>query len=56
MTQYWYDTIKQKVVDDEERGSSADLLGPYPTREAAENWRATRDAREAAWGDDDEDG
>jgi hypothetical protein len=55
MTQYWYDTRLAKVVDDDERGSSTDLLGPYPTREAAENWRATHEAREAAWKDDDED-
>ena len=31
-----------------------DVLGPYPTREAAEGWRDTVEARNEAWKDEDE--
>lgn len=32
-----------------------DRLGPYSTEEAARNWQATRDSREEAWKDQDEE-
>jgi hypothetical protein len=31
-----------------------DLLGPYPSAEAARNWRQQRDAREDRWQAQDE--
>jgi hypothetical protein len=31
-----------------------DRMGPYPTREDAENWRQRVAERNAAWGDDDD--
>ena len=30
------------------------MLGPYPTKGHAENWKATKDARNDAWDEDDD--
>jgi hypothetical protein len=46
---WWWDLAAGKAVRDDERGPARDLLGPYPSREAAEHWRDQRDAREEAW-------
>jgi hypothetical protein len=52
----WYFDLKAgRAVSGDERGPAKDLLGPYPSKEAAENWRATHDAREDAWDDGDDD-
>jgi hypothetical protein len=59
MTEWYFDLKTGRAVSDDERGPAKDLLGPYPSKEAAENWRATHDAREDAWGDEadaDEEG
>lgn len=60
---YWSLTEGRAVLADE-RGPADDVLGPYPTRTAAENWRdlveernETWDEQDRAWrGDDNEDG
>ena len=46
---WWWDLAAGRAVRDEERGPARNLLGPYPSRQAAENWREQRDAREEAW-------
>lgn len=57
MTQWWFDVKQGRAVSDEERGPDRDVLGPYPTKEAAEDWRSGHDARNEAWDEDDrEDG
>lgn len=56
MTQQWWFDVKQgRAVADDERGPDRDLLGPYPSKEAAEDWRSTHTAREEA-ADDAEEG
>lgn len=51
--QWWWDLVGGRAVSDEERGPDMDLLGPYPTKEAAENWRVTHELREEAWKEED---
>ena len=57
MAEWYFDLKRGVAVPGDERGPAKDLLGPYPSRAAAENWRATHDDREAAWdgeeGDDE---
>lgn len=38
----------------EERDDPDNLLGPYPTEEAARNWKALNEARNEAWDEEDE--
>jgi hypothetical protein len=56
MTEWYFDLKRGQAVQAEERGPAKDLLGPYPSKEAAENWRATHDEREAAWDPEAEEG
>jgi hypothetical protein len=56
MPEWYFDLKQSKAVTAEERGPAKDLLGPYPSREAAEKWRQTHEDREAAWDPDAEDG
>ena len=51
---WWWDLRAGRAVRDDERSSDKDVLGPYPTREAAEAWRQSHEAREEAWDDEDE--
>lgn len=54
-TDDWYFDLRKGVaVPASERGPGDHLLGPYPTRGHAENWRATNEARNKSWDDDDE--
>jgi hypothetical protein len=51
----WYFDVKRGVaVRASERGHADDLLGPYPTRSAAENWQTTHKSRSDAWAAEDE--
>jgi hypothetical protein len=52
--QWWWDLRHQRVVRDDERGPAHDVLGPYPSRAAAEQWRDSHEAREDAWEEEDE--
>jgi len=52
----WYWDLEHNVaVTADERGPGDRMLGPYPTKGAAENWRATSEARNEAWDDADEE-
>jgi hypothetical protein len=51
---YW-DLGKGRAVPAAARGRGDDVLGPYPTRTAAENWRSTVEARNDDWSDQDDD-
>ncbi len=51
----WYYCFKHKKVEKRDDCREMDRMGPYPTREDAENWRGRVAARNEAWGDDDED-
>ena len=51
----WYFDVKRGVaVPASERGHAEDLLGPYPGKTAAENWRQTVANRNDAWDAEDE--
>ena len=51
---YW-DLQKGRAVTADERGPGDDVLGPYPSREAAENWRSTVEARNENWDEQDDE-
>jgi hypothetical protein len=52
----WYWDLRRGVaVPAAERGPSDDTLGPYPSKAAAENWRAKVEERNEAWEQDDEE-
>jgi hypothetical protein len=52
--QWWWDLARGRAVRDDERGPDRSVLGPYPSREAAEAWRESHEAREEEWEDEDE--
>ena len=55
MADEWYWNVARNRVEKKgETGPAEDLLGPYPTEEAARNWRETNEARETAWKAQDE--
>lgn len=50
----WYWCHRHERVEEAGRACRAlDRLGPYPSPEAAENWRETASARNEAWDDQD---
>jgi hypothetical protein len=54
--QEWYwDLRRRRAVPADERGPGDDMLGPYPTKGEAENWRATIEARNEEWDEADEE-
>lgn len=50
----WYYCFKHQKVETHDESDEMDRMGPYPTREAAENWRQQVAARNDAWDEDDE--
>ena len=55
-TQQWYWCLHHHAVESEDTACSPGRrLGPYPTREAAENWKEQADARNEKWDASDED-
>lgn len=59
---YWYNVSTKQVETDETRARSAELLGPYATREQAQNALQAAhekteraDREDAQWNDEDED-
>ena len=52
----WYWDLRQgQAVSARDRGPADHLLGPYPTRAAAEHWRERVEARNDAWDEDDDE-
>lgn len=52
----WYWCQKHGVVESEEQKcGSLDRLGPYDSPEAAANWKATAEARNERWEEEDEE-
>ncbi len=51
---WWWDLTEGRAVTSAERPRDAEVLGPYDTRQAAEDWKATSEARNEAWKDEDE--
>jgi hypothetical protein len=52
----WYYCFKHQRVEKREECRQMDRMGPYPTREDAENWRQRVATRNREWGDDEEGG
>jgi hypothetical protein len=52
-TQYWYNTATREV-EEGHRSTWKNLMGPYPTRGAAEQALAKAAARNQAWDEQDE--
>lgn len=50
---WWWSLTENRAVTGDERGRDDEVLGPYPSREAAERWRETVEARNEAWSDAD---
>lgn len=51
--QFFFNTRTGQVETLKDKSQSKDLLGPYPTREAAEAALETARARTEAWDDED---
>jgi hypothetical protein len=51
--QWYWDLKRGQAVPAPERGRADDLLGPYPTKEAAEHWKERVDQRNEAWDEAD---
>ncbi|MCU4186881.1 hypothetical protein K6U06_21120 [Acidiferrimicrobium sp. IK] len=49
----WYWCLRHERVEPEDGCANAERLGPYPTREAAANWKATTEARNKEWDRED---
>ena len=49
----WYYCFKHKRVESRDECNQMDRMGPYPTREDAENWRQRVAERNKAWDEDD---
>ena len=52
--QWYFDVRRGVAVPALERGHADDMLGPYPSKAAAENWRDTVASRNDAWDAEDE--
>ncbi|MBA3280845.1 MAG: hypothetical protein H0U29_01300 [Acidimicrobiia bacterium] len=53
-TQWYWCLTHQQPETGEQRDDPDNSLGPYPTEEAARNWKATSEARNEAWDTEDE--
>lgn len=53
-TTWYWDMNKRRAVPADERGPGDEVLGPYPTKEAAEHWREKVERRNEDWDDADE--
>ena len=51
--QFFYNMSTGQVEQTSNRGQNKDLLGPYPTREAAAAALATAKAKTEAWDEED---
>lgn len=49
----WYYCLKDNRVEMGDECAQKDRMGPYPTREAAENWRTLVAERNEEWDNDD---
>jgi hypothetical protein len=54
-TQYWFNTTTGQVETSRDQSSWTHLMGPYPTREAAQKALETASNRNEDWESDDEE-
>jgi hypothetical protein len=50
---YWC-LVHQRPEPEGSQDRAEDVLGPYPSEEAARNWKQTVEARNEAWDEEDE--
>lgn len=53
-TEWYWCLTHQRAETDENRDDPDNSLGPYPSEEAARNWKATTEARNEEWKEQDE--
>ena len=53
-TEWYWDLNRKIAVPASERGAGDHVLGPYPSRLDAENWKAKVEERNEGWEHDDE--
>jgi hypothetical protein len=51
-TEWYWDLHRNKAVPASERGAFDHVLGPYKSREEAENWSAKVEERNEGWEED----
>ncbi|GLY32775.1 hypothetical protein Kisp02_61400 [Kineosporia sp. NBRC 101731] len=51
--QYWYNLSTGQVESTTGKGQGKDVMGPYPTREAAQQALESARARTEAWDEED---
>lgn len=54
VTEWYWCLTHERAETDEARDDPDNSLGPYPTQEAARNWKATNEARNEEWKEEDE--
>lgn len=52
--QWYWCLVHQRPEQEGSQDKAEDVLGPYPTLEAAQNWKQTVEARNEAWKAEDE--
>jgi len=53
-SEWYWDLRRNQAVPASERGAGDHVLGPYPSRHDAENWRSKVEQRNEGWDDDDQ--
>jgi hypothetical protein len=51
---WWWSLTERRALPDAEKGPADEVLGPYPSKEAAERWRERVDERNEAWDEQDD--
>jgi hypothetical protein len=52
MSEYWFN-VATRQVEEGHQSDSSNLMGPYPTREAAQNALATAREKTERWDEED---
>lgn len=50
----WYWCLTHNTVEQGEVCRAANRMGPYPTKEAARNWKTSHEDRQETWEEEDE--
>lgn len=53
--EWYYDLERNVAVPASDRGPGDHMLGPYPTKADAENWRAKVEQRNEGWDESDDE-
>lgn len=51
--QWYWSLTRQMAVPADQRDRAEEVLGPYPSEEAARNWKDTTETRNEAWDEAD---